>query len=140
MLKIPARLLANRQSSYVELIFDTPIETFWDDATKAFRNAAKDNPLYHTKIDNGGVRGKTGEGYPLVINSLGKWLFGTRGYKGHVLFMPLSSNSFIIYYPTHAPDIVCELLSSITCDVVMRKSIYWGDTDYEPYWMSNTLV
>ena len=52
------------------------------------RNALKKIPEYHTPIelDNPGVAGRTEDGVPIPINTLGRWLFGVSGYAGNAVF------------------------------------------------------
>jgi len=52
------------------------------------RNALKKIPEYHTPIelDNPGVAGRTEDGVPIPINTLGRWLFGVSGYAGNAIF------------------------------------------------------
>jgi hypothetical protein len=43
---------------------------------------------YHTPIelDNPGVAGRTEDGIPIPIGTLGRWLFGVPGYAGNATF------------------------------------------------------
>ena len=52
------------------------------------RNELKKIPEYHTpvELDNPGVAGRTEDGIPIPVNTLGRWLFGVSGYAGNAVF------------------------------------------------------
>jgi len=52
------------------------------------RNELKRTPEYHTPIvlDNPAVTGRTEDGIPIQINTIGRWLFGVPGYAGNATF------------------------------------------------------
>lgn len=79
------------------------------------RNLAKKHHLYRQPVDNGGVNGTMDNGETIPIDTLGKWLFGTPGYKGHTIFeYHTEPNSPILcYIPKEAPPEALELLSSL---------------------------
>jgi hypothetical protein len=52
----------------------------------SIRHQAKKSPLYHREIEiSPAVTGRTDSGIPIEINTLGKWLFGTPGYKSNLV-------------------------------------------------------
>jgi len=52
------------------------------------RNELKKVSEYHTpvELDNSNVAGRTEDGVPIPINTLGRWLFGVPGYAGNAVF------------------------------------------------------
>jgi hypothetical protein len=59
------------------------------------RDVLKRVPEYHKKIElDFHVEGKTEDGIPISINTLGRWLFGVPGYAGNARF---------IAYPDEVP-------------------------------------
>jgi hypothetical protein len=52
------------------------------------RNELKKVSEYHTpvELDNPGVAGRTEDGVPIPINTLGRWLFGVPSYAGNAVF------------------------------------------------------
>jgi hypothetical protein len=69
------------------------------------RNACKKHPNYRIKVDNGGVDGATEDREIIVIDTLGKWLFGVSGYKGHIIVMEGS-----IYLPNESPQEAIKMI------------------------------
>ncbi len=138
-IKVPARMLSLRKSPYVTVIFPEDAQTFWDDICKAFREAAKIQPHYVIPVDNGGVNGISNNGSVIRINNLGKWLFGTPGYKGHVVYEQISSTEFRVHYPEGAPKEVRELLEKITAEAIILKCRWWGNKYYQRNWMGRDL-
>lgn len=54
------------------------------------RDVLKRVPEYHTVVElDFKVEGKSDEGVPIPINTLGRWLFGVPGYAGNARFMSL---------------------------------------------------
>ncbi len=106
---------------------------------KAFREAAKSNQNYKLTVKNGGVYGRSNSGERIQINNLGKWLFGVSGYRGHVIYGPISATEFRVYYPEGAPIEVVKMLETITGEMVKSKCLYWGNTAYEDHWMATQM-
>jgi len=67
-----------------------------------------------------------------VMNNLGKWLFGTPGYKGHIIMSPKKPETLRVYYPTVAPKQAVEMLQSLTAENIQAACQYWGDEKYKP--------
>lgn len=130
MLTIAPRLWVHRKSPFVEVSLPQPAQTFWDDVCKAFRESAKSSQLYFLPVDNGGYCGRTDSGDEIKINTLGKWLFGTPGYAGHVMYEPITARVFRVHYPADAPAEVRELLSSVTGEMVKNHCRWWGNKNY----------
>jgi len=57
------------------------------------RNELKKIPEYHTPValDNPGVAGRTEDGIPIPVNTIGRWLFGVPGYAGNAVFEGFSN-------------------------------------------------
>jgi hypothetical protein len=54
------------------------------------RDRLKRVPEYHRPIElDFYVEGKTEDGIPILINSLGRWLFGVPGYAGNARFIAI---------------------------------------------------
>ncbi len=49
------------------------------------------------------------EGKKIAVNTVGRWLFGVPGFRGHVRIVP-QGNTINVYYPEQAPQIVHDLL------------------------------
>jgi hypothetical protein len=52
------------------------------------RNELKKIPEYRipVELDNSNVTGRTDDGVPIPVNTLGRWLFGVPGYAGNAVF------------------------------------------------------
>jgi hypothetical protein len=52
------------------------------------RNELKKVSEYHTpvELDNPNVAGRTEDGIPIPVNTLGRWMFGVSGYAGNAVF------------------------------------------------------
>jgi len=74
------------------------------------RNELKKIPEYHTpvELDNPGVAGRTEDGIPIPVNTIGRWLFGVPGYAGNAVF-----NGF-----KDVPEVVVNVGASISDEVV----------------------
>ncbi len=139
MIQVPARMIVHKKSPFITVTFPEPAKTFWDDVCKAFREAAKSNPNYGLPVDNGGVNGRTNTDEVIQIKNLGKWLFGAPGYKGHVMYEPITATEFRVHYPDGAPTEAIQILRDITAEAVVAKCRWWGNTDYQNNWMVNTI-
>ena len=61
------------------------------------RNIAKTFPEYHIPINiYPEVNGKSDDGDIIQINTLGRWIFGTPGYMGNVIFDAFEQPAVII--------------------------------------------
>lgn len=101
MLQLPARLNVSRATQKIvagRQIYKAEL-----------RDIAKNHPNYRLKVDNGDVNGETDSGEPIAIDTLGKWLFGTPNYKGHIIVME-GSEIGEIYIPNEAPQEVVEMI------------------------------
>jgi len=141
-LKVPARANVSRnqsESNFIRIVFGQPVRTFWDDICVAIREVCKRHPNYRIPIDNGGVRGRTDQGKEIPIDVLGKWLFGTPGYKGHRIFEPdFSGEKFavIIFFPQEASQEVLEMLKAVTPLKIIEACSSWGKGD-NSQWVCN---
>ncbi|HOQ79057.1 MAG TPA: hypothetical protein PLW94_02395 [Candidatus Absconditabacterales bacterium] len=130
ILSVPARALVSRSSPFIEIAMDTR-QTFSDDLKKAIRKICQNHPNYNIAVDNGGVFGES-NGQSIPINNLGKWLFGTPGYKGHIIMSPENPEALRVYYPAITPKQAVEMLQSLTADNIQAACQYWGDERYKP--------
>lgn len=87
------------------------ISYFGADTKKEFRELAKKTELYGTKIICP-IYGSAAENNHIPINNVGKWLFGTPGYKGNIVFkeVPEINGRVEIIWSKDAPAIVEELI------------------------------
>jgi hypothetical protein len=58
------------------------------------------------------ARGFDSGGKKIAINTVGRWLFGVPGFRGHVRIVP-ERDIITIYYPEQAPQIVHSLLREL---------------------------
>jgi len=138
-LNVPARAQVSRRSDFVEYVFPTPVETLWSDICIAIREACKRHPNYHIPVDNGGVCGRSDREEIIPINTLGKWLFGTPGYKSHKLLDgEMREGQFVVrfHFPNEAPPAVREMLESLTPEIIRKNCRFWGNEEYEWSWVS----
>lgn len=144
-LKVPARANVSRNpsgSNSIRIVFNCPVKTFWDDVCVAIREVCKCHSNYRIPIDNGGVCGRTDQGVEIKIDTLGKWLFGTPGYKGHRIFEPdFSSEKFavIIFFPQEASKEVLEMLKTVTPLEIIEACSLWGKGN-QTEWVCNRKV
>ncbi|MEI7749875.1 MAG: hypothetical protein WCJ25_02625 [Candidatus Moraniibacteriota bacterium] len=138
-LVVPARANVTRKSNSVRIVFAEPVETFWDDVCIAIREACKRHPNYRIPVDNGGVGGRTDQGETIPINSLGKWLFGTPGYRSHKLLDgEMRSGQFVVrfYFPNEVPNEVQEMLEALTPESIRKQCHFWGNREHKDQWIS----
>lgn len=77
------------------------------------RNVAKEiKRLYHLSIETG-ISGHTDSGEAIPIDTLGKWLFGTPGYMGHIRVSNWDGCDAKVEYPKNSPPEVVELIAEI---------------------------
>lgn len=100
--------LKARMTPRKKIVF--PYENVWGVNLKiALRNEAKNLELYRKPVElNPLVSGSTDDGEPIPINNLGKYIFGTPGYKSNIVVWSFEENISI-----SIPDIdeVEQLLS-----------------------------
>ncbi len=112
MLILAPRLLVSHSSPAVEY----PHPNKWGTSLKfAIRHYAKKLPEYHLPIqligyENEPLTVKSDNGGKITINTLGKWLFGTPGYKGHIIVESFEKDKIVVKYPAQAPEVVRTLL------------------------------
>lgn len=75
------------------------------------REKARVLPEYDEQISYS-ASGVDEEGNKIVVNTVGRWLFGVPGFQGHVRIAP-EGNTVTIYYPEQAPQIVHDLLAEL---------------------------
>ena len=83
------------------------------------QETARKLPLYNEPIECH-AEGRDDQGHPIQVNTLGRWLFGVPGYKGHVRVVP-DVEKVTMYYPSAAMQIVHELIRAIK-EVMEHKS------------------
>jgi hypothetical protein len=98
--------------------FFIQIKNLWGYELKnAIHNEAKKLEAYHKKIEWSAV-GYDDDGNPIPIDSVGKWIFGVKGYAGHVIFdyqghdicPGVFKDKVRISLPLETPGIVTEIL------------------------------
>lgn len=86
------------------------------DAKVFLREIAKKNSpvkeLYHQKIETG-ICGHTETGQEIPINSVGKWLFGTPGYAGHIRVSNWNGADVEVEFSDKSPEIVYLLIAEL---------------------------
>ena len=138
-LVVPARANVSRKSNFDKIVFTDPLKTFWDDVCIAIREVCKRHPNYRIPVDNGGACGRTDQGETIPINSLGKWLFGTPGYRSHKLLDgEMRNGQFVVrfHFPNEVPQEVRQMLESITPESIKEQCSYWGNREYEDQWVN----
>jgi len=104
--KFPVRL-----HGYGALVAIRLPEPMGGSAKVYLRNVAKGRlpKLYHTPIETG-ISGHTDSGEEIPINSVGRWLFGTPGYMGHVRVSNREGDVANVEFPADSPSVVHELV------------------------------
>lgn len=80
------------------------------------REEAKSIASYHLAIESG-ISGVTDEGEEIPINSVGRWLFGTPGYKGHIRVDNQAGREVKLAWPAQAPSVVRRLIAELKAKV-----------------------
>lgn len=112
MLKLPVRLPVHHGSPAIEY----HAKNIWGTSLKfAIRECAKQLPEYHMPIIIEGYETepltvKADNGKTITINTLGKWIFGTPGYMGHVIVDSFKTDKIVVHYPELAPPEIPNLL------------------------------
>lgn len=68
--------------------------------------------LYHLPIETG-ISGRTSSGDEIPINTVGRWLFGTPGYMGHVRVLNQEGRNCKVEFPEDSPSVVFDLIAEI---------------------------
>lgn len=82
------------------------------------RDVAKERvpELYHLPIETG-ICGQTDSGKEIPINTVGRWLFGTPGYMGHVRVDGWEGNLAKVELPKDSPSVVHGLVNRLKAAV-----------------------
>jgi hypothetical protein len=85
------------------------------------RNVAKNQlrDYYHRAIETG-IFGESDSGEKIPINTLGRWVFGTPGYMGHIRVSNWDESSprlCTVDLPEHSPTLAWEFLEAIRREV-----------------------
>ncbi len=106
-MNFPARLVG--YGACVEINLPRPME---GNAKVFLRDVAKSMADYHQKIETG-ICGRTDAGQAIPIDSVGKWLFGTPGYMGHIRVSNWEGTIAVVEFPDDSPMIVFGLITEI---------------------------
>jgi hypothetical protein len=68
--------------------------------------------LYHQPIETG-ISGRTDIGQEIPINTVGRWLFGTPGYMGHIRVTNWDGCDAMVEFPKDSPVIVKDLIAGM---------------------------
>lgn len=86
------------------------------DAKVFLREIAKKNSpvkaLYHQKIETG-ICGCTEDNQKIPINTVGRWIFGTPGYAGHIRVSNWNGRVAKVEFPGESPEIVHLLIAEL---------------------------
>lgn len=113
--KFPIRL--GNLSGIFTITLPRPMEA---NAKIYLRNMAKGIRLYHTKIETG-ISGRANDGSEIPIDTIGKWLFGTPGYMGHIRVSNWDGCQCTINYPKDAPKSILQFLLELKTKVEQDK-------------------
>jgi hypothetical protein len=80
-------------------------------ATVFMQEKARSLPLYDQPVECGAI-GQSKDGKEIVVDTVGRWLFGVPGYEGHIRIVP-DNGKVSLYYPKESPKVVHELVSSL---------------------------
>lgn len=80
-------------------------------ATIFMQEKARALPLYDQSVECD-ANGKSKDGKEIAVDTVGRWLFGVPGYKGHIRIVP-DNDKVSLYYPKESPKVVHELVSSL---------------------------
>lgn len=108
MMKFPKRLHGKMKLISIRLPGNKPMGGF---AKIYLRNIAKGFPEYHQKIETG-ISGEDNFGNEIPINTVGRWLFGTPGYMGHIRVSNWDGD-IKVEVPADSPEIVFKLLKKL---------------------------
>lgn len=133
----------SRKNNSVEIDMGpySEIKTFWNDICTAIRTVAKKDSRYHVKIASG-LSGRDDSGNKIPIDTIGKWLFGTPGFKSRIIRSSRVDEHqhmiITIWFPK-LPDLpeIKALLESISKEDIRMKCICWGNKDHSHSWIAN---
>jgi hypothetical protein len=111
--KFPVRLHGKRTLVAINLP-----EPMGGSAKVYLRNVAKSevSELYNAPIEIG-ISGRTDTGEEIPINTVGRWLFGTPGYMGHVTVFNWEGHVANVEFPKDSPSVVHELIRRLKAAV-----------------------
>ncbi len=91
----------------------TDIPNEWDiDLKLKLRKIGKNLPEYHEEITTTPlVNGRDDSGKEIPINTLGRWVFGTPGFKGHII-APAGTGDNVTVQVADVPEAV-QLMNKI---------------------------
>jgi len=72
--------------------------------------------LFHQPIECG-ISGRSDIGQPIPINSVGRWLFGVPGYRGHVVVSNWEGCLRKVEFPAGSPHVVGVLVEALKREV-----------------------
>lgn len=107
--KFPKRL--NDHSSRISVVLPRNMGA----AAKVYlRQVAKDrlSSRYHQPVETG-ISGRADDGGEIPINTVGRWLFGTPGYMGHIRVTNWDGCEALVEFPKDSPAVVGELIGGI---------------------------
>lgn len=108
VVSFPNRLSVSRNSENVTVSLD---KHYGGQAKNVIRDAAKKCQQYFVGVEIS-VSG-TADGKKIPIDNVGKWLFGTPGYKGHIIVENWNGSTCNIFYPKDAPTEVSALINAV---------------------------
>ena len=85
---------------------------FGGNAKVFLRDVARLFPEYHRRIHTG-ISGRSNDGREIPINNVGRWLFGTPGYMGHIRVSNWKGTLAQVEVPEKSPQIVFDLIQKI---------------------------
>jgi hypothetical protein len=96
----------------LDMLVDIQVSKSLGVTAKVFtQEQARKLSLYNQPIKHD-ASGQDKEGKKILINSVGRWLFGVPGYNGHIRVVP-ADDKVLLYYPKKSPKVVHELISSL---------------------------
>lgn len=115
MLTLPARKMTE-----IVLVFksNNSDEHLTPDLKIKLRNAAKKHKEYSTSVTVSPlVTGRDDNGHIIEIDSIGKWIFGTPGYKGHIRTVFLQQPERVSIELCDKTDIIVNLILNAAKDI-----------------------
>jgi len=88
-------------------------------ASVVVHEVARKLPLFNHSI-NCESEGQTKDNKKIMVNTVGRWLFGVPGYSGRVRIVP-ELNNVLIYYPKKSPSEVHKLVESLKREVESKN-------------------
>lgn len=104
----------------IKIIFPQTNPPLGHDTKMRLRSYAKRNALYRIPVEvNPLVTGRNDAGEEIAIDTLGKWLFGVPGYKGHINVLPYEEE-IVIEVCTDLPEAI-ELLTDAASKLGLKE-------------------